>query len=301
MRALVTGASGLLGSTLRRRLALDDSHEVLGADLIAMPPDVEAADLSDPALARRLVARVRPDIVFHCAGAVGGTSPEALDATLQRPTRAVLDAVCTEAPSAVVVVPGSAAEYGTLAAGIDCFSEDDVSAPVGEYGRAKARQTALALGYAERGVDVRVARVFNLLGPRIGAGFLIGRVAGELHDVAMGTRPPVLELGALASVRDYVDIRDACDALITVALRGQPGRVYNVCSEHGRTAREVVTALLQASGLEVSFTETAAGSERTGLDASVGCARRITDECGWAPRISFEDSVRDTVEAPWNA
>jgi GDP-4-dehydro-6-deoxy-D-mannose reductase len=295
----VTGANGLLGSTLvARSRVLCPGAEVLGIDLTA-PTGVtgEACDLADLAATRAAVARIAPDVVFHCAGGVSGCDLAEFTKRLVVPTRVLADALIAEAPSAVLVIPGSAAEYGTLTHGGTAFSECDEPVPVSPYGIAKAAQTQVALDAATRGLDARVGRVFNLIGPGISADFLIGRVVTQLAGIAAGVAQPRMELGSLASVRDFVDIRDACDGLIAVAERGAPGRVYNICSGVARTSREAVEALVRCSGLDVEIAEEAVGSPRAGLDVSVGDPSRAAAELGWRPAIDFGSSACDAVAA----
>ncbi len=295
-RILITGVNGLLGRTLVSRIAvLAPEAVILGIDL-TQPSNVpgEACDLADPAATRAAIVRLSPDLVFHCAGAVAGRDAAELTARLVTPTRVLLEAIALEAPVAIFVVPGSAAEYGTLAHGHTAFAETDVSAPVSPYGIAKAAQTAVAVDAAATGQDVRVGRVFNIVGPGIPPAFLTGSVAMQLAAVAAGEAQPRLKLGSLSSVRDFIDIRDACDGLIAIAERGVSGRIYNICSGIGRTSREAVEALVRCSGIEVEIIEAAeetSGSPRTGLDASVGDPSRAASELGWQPAITFDDSA----------
>lgn len=299
MRILVTGSNGVFGSAFVARLRdvrTDDT--ILGIDLTqpsAIPG--EACDLSDIDATRAAIARLAPDLVFHCAGRVTGRNLEELVARLVVPTRVVLDVLRAEVPDAICVVPGSAAEYGTLPSGRTAFFEDDGPSPVSPYGVAKAAQTQVALAAAAAGFDARVGRVFNLIGPGIPPTFLTGRVAAQLAAIEAGEAAALIELGPLSSIRDFIDVRDACDALFAVAERGTSGRIYNICSGAGRSSRDAVEALVRCSGLDVEIIEEASGSPRTGLDVSIGDPRRIAEECGWQPTIGFETSACDAVAA----
>lgn len=298
-RVLVTGVNGLLGSTLVRRLRAGwPDAELTGIDLTP-PVGVagEACDLRDPAATHAAVSRLAPDFVFHCAGGVTGRDIDELTSRLVTPTRVLLEALTLEVPGTVFVVPGSAAEYGTLPPGRTAFAETDEPAPVSPYGIAKAEQTRATLEAAAAGVDGRVGRVFNLIGPGVPDTFLAGRVAAALAAIAAGEAEPRLALGPLTSVRDFVDVRDACDGLMAIAESGASGRVYNICSGVGRTSREVVEALVGSSGLHVEIAEESSGSPRTGLDVSVGQPQRIAEACGWRPVIEFETSARDAYAA----
>ena len=58
MKILITGAAGLVGSHLARRLAAQ--HEI-----IALKRD--ALDVADPSAVRQVVVEVRPQLIFNCA------------------------------------------------------------------------------------------------------------------------------------------------------------------------------------------------------------------------------------------
>ena len=290
---LVTGARGLMGRALIARAArLWPGASLVSADRLPSPgAPGETCDLGDPEATRALLARISPDVVFHCAGTVDATDLCGFEERLVKPTRVLLEAVAAEVPKAIVVVPGSAAEYGTLPAGRDAFAETDAAVPTSPYGVAKRRQTEIAFAAAAIGLDARVGRIFNLIGPGIPESFLIGRVAAQLAAFRDDAAPPCLTLGRLDTVRDFVDIRDACDALLAIARHGRGGRVYNVCTGVGRSARAAVEAMVRCVGFPVEVREESAGSPRTGLDASIGDPRRIDEECGWRPQIPFEVSA----------
>lgn len=57
MRILITGADGMLGRTLRRKLA----------DHTLIPTDLPAADITDENAFDKLIADEKPDVVIHCA------------------------------------------------------------------------------------------------------------------------------------------------------------------------------------------------------------------------------------------
>lgn len=57
MRILITGANGMLGRTLQKKLA----------DYMLIPTDLPEGDITDEAAFDLLVAREKPDVVSHCA------------------------------------------------------------------------------------------------------------------------------------------------------------------------------------------------------------------------------------------
>ena len=57
MRILITGANGMLGRTLQKKLA----------DYTLIPTDLPDGDITDESAFDALVAREKPDVVIHCA------------------------------------------------------------------------------------------------------------------------------------------------------------------------------------------------------------------------------------------
>ena len=69
VKALITGAAGMIGRKLRERLAGD--HELILHDVVSAGPGSIVSDLSTPGEAEKLVAG-RPDVIFHLAAIVSG-------------------------------------------------------------------------------------------------------------------------------------------------------------------------------------------------------------------------------------
>src|SRR6185503_9455013 len=189
---LVTGAAGFAGSHLLDLLAHDGAgitawHRPGGAP----PREVrgtswEAVDLHDRDAVDAAIARARPSIVYHCAGAahVGRSweSTESTFATNVRGTHHLLQALERAAVPARVLIPSSALVYASAA---EPLTEDHPLVPASPYGLSKLAQEML--GVRTNGpLAVTIARAFNHFGPRQDPYFVASGFARRIADIEQG-------------------------------------------------------------------------------------------------------------------
>ena len=68
MKALVTGANGMLGSALRLEL-LNQNHETLATDIVSSNREIRHLDVRDEQNVKKMFKDFEPDVVFHLAAA----------------------------------------------------------------------------------------------------------------------------------------------------------------------------------------------------------------------------------------
>lgn len=297
---LITGANGWLGGhvldALGRSLGDGDRVVVLGR---TRPHALSgalfvSADLLDAEGLGRAVRDVSPDYVVHAAGKTPPTPDEAMYEANFWGTDRLLSALRSAGKPARVVVAGSAAEVGPVAAADLPITEDQRCRPATAYGRSKMMATASAL--AGRGpLEVTVGRVFNLIGPGMPGSLAFGRFAEQLATPSADPVP--ILAGRLDARRDFVDVRDAARALIALATRGTAGRVYNIASGESRTIREGLDRLIALSGRPARVVADPGAIRPGEVDDSRASVARIAAEAGWRPTIGFEQSLRDLWES----
>ncbi len=285
MRVLVTGARGFIAGGLLRELRRRPGNRVT----------LLRCDLLDAAATRRAVLKAAPRVIYHLAGTTKPLAWEGLWDAHVKATMNLLDAVAAlpRPGRTTVVVCGSAAEYGS--GGLPGpVKETDPNLPLSAYGATKLSQTVVALSYAPQGLDVRVARVFNAIGPGIPERLALGAFARQLADIKRRRQPPRLSVGDLRPKRDFVDVRDVATALVAVARRGAPGEVYNVCSGRAVSVAWMLDRLVSMTGLSVEIRRES-GRKLAGVPKIFGSHAKLTRECGWRPRVPLEASLRDTL------
>ncbi len=297
---LITGANGWLGGrvldALGRTVADGDRIVVLGRTRPRAPRGAlfVSADLLDPEGLGEAVKDVAPDYVVHAAG----RTPPAADAEVYDVnfwgTDRLLNALRSLGKPIRVVLAGSAAEVGPVAAADLPITEDHPCRPTTAYGRGKLMATASAL--ARRGpLEIVVGRVFNLIGPGMPESLAFGRFAAHLAEPSAG--PARVPAGRLDARRDFVDVRDAAAALLTLATQAKPGRLYNVASGESRSIREGLDRLIALSGRAVVVAADPTAVRRGEVDDSRASVARIAAETDWRPTTPFERSLRDLWES----
>jgi GDP-4-dehydro-6-deoxy-D-mannose reductase len=153
---------------------------------------------------------------------------------------------------------------------------------------SKARQTALALDYARRGLRVFLPRPFNLLGPGLPESFAPARLAREVARLGDAEE---LVVENPDTRRDFVDVRDVARAYWEILTHGRPGEIYNLCSGAAVSLEELARNLLEANGRQARIRRGEQTDPPAGLTI-VGSSAKIRAELGWTPQISLTDSLR---------
>lgn len=188
--------------------------------------------------------------------------------------------------------------YGSL--GPDgLFTEDTPYAPSSPYSASKAASDHLVRAWHRTyGLPATISNCSNNYGPRQFPEKLIPLMIAK----ALAGQPlPVYGDGA--NVRDWLYVRDHCEAIWTVVRQGVPGRTYNIGGDSEYTNIALVHLLCDilqelappASGRYrdlVTFVPDRPGHDRRyAMDHE-----RLTQELGWRPRHTFREGLRLTVQ-----
>lgn len=262
---LVTGATGALGQAVIAHLKKEGNCRVIAASRHCDEGNGFQLDVRNREQFADVINRTKPDLVLHLAATFTNDFDEAYAVNVEA-TRHLLDVIQESGLRTRVLLVGSAAEYGVVQPEENPIQENHILNPVSIYGLTKAWQTQLANLYASRGVDVVVARVFNLDGPGLSERLFIGRLRKQIEEVLAGKKS-MIALGPLSAIRDYVSTDVAADQIFVIAAHGEPGRVYHVASGIPVTMRDLLDRYLATYKLDTSIVQEANElSNRTGYD-----------------------------------
>jgi GDP-4-dehydro-6-deoxy-D-mannose reductase len=302
---LVTGAAGFAGSHLLELLKSEATPVVAWHRPAGRAPHIdgvawEAVDLLDAGAVRAAIGRLRPALVYHCAGAAHvGRSFDNTVATLAinvRATHHLLDALDRAAVPARVLIPSSATIY---APADRALVEDDPLLPSSPYGLSKLAQELLG-SRTNDGVHVGIARAFNHVGPRQDPLFAASGFARRIADIEKGKWEPEIAVGNLDARRDLMDVRDTVRAYRLILEKGQPGRPYNVCTGKAVMIRDLLDMLLARARVRVRVTVDPKRYRPNDTPLLLGDPARLQRELGWKPQIPFEQTIDDLL-AYWRS
>lgn len=304
-RCLITGCEGFIGSYLAGYL-VDRGLEVYGM-VYGAPNNIDhmkdniaivRGDLQEKPQVSAIVQYTKPEIVFHLAAqslvTVSWQDPEETLRTNALGTLYLLEAMRASALDSLVVVVGSSAVYGMCAAEDMPLNEDRELWPTSIYGISKAAEEMLGhLYWRVYGMKVIRVRPFNITGPRK-THDACSDFARGIVEVERGLRES-LDVGNLETIRDITDGRDAVNALWLLAMHGEPGEVYNLCSGNGYRMREVLARLIALSGRDITYSTVPEKMRPYDDPIYVGNNSKLKS-LGWEPHIPIETTLADLLE-----
>jgi dTDP-4-dehydrorhamnose reductase len=149
VRMLIVGASGYLGSEIRRQ-AVEAGHDVIGTQFSARHQGLRQLDVRDADAVAGTIGQVRPDAVVNAAYSKGNWV-----ATAVGPGH--LAACCGRAGIRLVHVSSDAVFGGDLAS----YDESCDPSPVSEYGAAKAAGEVVVAAQDPRAAIVRTSLIIG--------------------------------------------------------------------------------------------------------------------------------------------
>jgi len=196
----------------------------------------------------------------------------------------------------VVLVVGSAEQYGRHEINEMPLHEDSEQRPLTLYAASKVAQEVAALqAFRSDGVRVVCTRSFNHSGVGHDARFLLPSLVARALELR--TRGDTLSIGNGDTVRDFLHVRDVVDAYLALLERGAAGEAYNVCSGEGISVRELAKSVLRRVGVTADVTTDPAFSRPVDVPVLVGSNAKLRRATGWAPTRTRDDIIDNLIHA----
>ena len=306
---LVTGASGLLGSWLVRRLVEQ------GASVVCLVRDwvpeselvrrrlidrvkVVRGNICDLALIERALGEYEIDTVFHLAAqaivSIANRNPISTFESNVQGTWVLLEA-CRRSPTVRQIVAASSDKaYGDQE--ILPYTETTPLQGVHPYDVSKSCADLIAHAYhVTYGLPVATTRCGNFYG---GGDLNWNRIVpGTIRSVLRGQRPVIRSDGQY--VRDYFYVEDGAAAYMLLAerLAGCPnlaGEAFNFSNELQVTVLELVECILAAIGSDLKpEIRNQASNEIRAQHLSAAKAR---EALGWRPLFDLKEGLALTID-----
>ncbi|UCF79410.1 MAG: GDP-mannose 4,6-dehydratase [Candidatus Eiseniibacteriota bacterium] len=309
---LITGALGFVGRHLYRELE-DSGYDAWASDLPASCRDagphfdarkVMACDVTEGEGLLQLLKESSPGAVVHLAAqsSASRSFERAQETFLVNSVGSmnVFEAVRRACPDCLVLAVGSADAYGPHE-GKRALDESTPFVPVSPYALSKAAQDLMGVQYFRaQGLKVFRTRSFNHTGPGQTTTFALPSFASQIAAAEAGLGEPVIEVGNLEVVRDFLDVRDVVRAYRLILERGTPGEAYNVCSGRPVELKSMLDTLVSLSRVKIAIKESPARLRPADIPFLLGDNSKLRASTGWEPRVPMEQTLSELLEY-WRA
>jgi CDP-glucose 4,6-dehydratase len=305
---LVTGATGLVGGWLVRRL------QGAGAQVVCLVRDwvptcelargglldqvtVVRGDVADQALLERALGEHEVRSVFHLAAqtivGIANRNPASTFEANVKGTWALLEA-CRRSPRVEqIVIASSDKAYGDQEK--LPYDEDTPLEGRHPYDVSKSCADLIAQTYAHTyGLPVVITRCGNFYG---GGDLNWNRIVpGTIRSVLRGERPVIRSDGLF--VRDYFYVEDGAAAYLRLAEhlardRGLTGEAFNFSNEIQVTVLDLVHTILRLMGSDLRPDVRNEASHE--IRHQYLSAKKARERLGWKPLFDLEAGLRKTI------
>jgi dTDP-glucose 4,6-dehydratase len=301
VRLLVTGGAGFIGSNYVH-LVLEEHPEdtVTVLDKLTYagnPANLQEVqdritfvqgDIADPSVVNDLMASMDAVVNFAAETHVDRSIEDA-DAFIRtnvQGTKTLLEAARSR-PGCRYLQVSTDEVYGAVLTGHS--SETDALDPRSPYSAAKAGGDLLVRSYfVSYGLDAVITRGANTIGPHQYPEKVVPLfVTNAIDD------QPLPIYGQGVAVRDYVYVRDHCEAIDLVLRRGQAGEIYNVGASRELNTIAVADCVLGLLDKPLSLKRLV--EDRPGHDRRYSVDWSKLAALGWQPRHSLDETFARTV------
>lgn len=310
MKALITGISGFAGSHLAEYL-LSLNFEVFGTikwrsrleniEHILDKIKLFECDIRDASAVKYVLNECKPDYIFHLAAQsyvpFSWRAPSETLITNITGELNIFEGVRELKIDPFIHIAGSSEEYGLVYPDEIPIKETNPLRPLSPYAVSKIAQDLLGYQYYKSyGLKIIRTRAFNHTGPRRGEVFVSSNFARQIIEIEKKKREPVIYVGNLDAVRDFLDVRDVVRAYYLSLKKGTPGEVYNIASGKGIKIKELLNKMIEMTHLNLKVIPDPSRMRPSDVELLIGSNEKFKNATGWQPEIPFDRTLQDLLD-----
>ncbi len=304
MRILVTGGLGFIGSNfIRHILEKYPGYSIINLDKLTYAgnpdnlKDIEdnpayrfvKGDICDPGIVKRAVGGCDAIVNFAAESHVDRSILNADDflKTNIFGTYVLLEAAKASNIKRFVQV-GTDEAYGSIKSGL--FKETDTLKPNSPYSASKAAADMLVRAYSKTfNLPTVITRSSNNFGPYQYPEKLIPLFITNLLE---NKKVPLYGTGL--NVRDWIYVKDNCDAIAFIMHIGETGEIYNIGGSNEKTNLDITRMILKELRKDEGYIEFV--KDRPGHDFRYALDCSKIKALGWKPGYHFEAALKETIK-----
>jgi len=304
MRLLVTGGAGFIGSHfIRHLLNKYPEYPIINLDKLTYAGNLENlkdveknpkycfvhGDICDVSVVGPLAGEV--DVIINFAAETH------VDRSLMQPgdfiqtdvngTHVLLEAAKKHRHSRYIQISTDEV-YGSIENG--SFKESDVLSPSSPYAASKAGGDLMVQAYwVTYGVPMIITRCSNNFGPNQYPEKLIPLfITNAMEDQAL----PLYGDGL--NVRDWIYVKDHCEAIDLILHKGKEGEIYNISGGNELTNHEITHLILET--LQKPYSLIKPVKDRLGHDRRYAINGNKIAKLGFNPQYHFKEALSETIK-----
>nr|WP_244475685.1 GDP-mannose 4,6-dehydratase [Methylobacterium sp. Leaf466] len=304
IRILVTGGTGFVGRHLVSALIAS----IPGSEVVVLsrghciaPTGVRfhKCDLRDFDAIDAVVSTYRPDVVVHLAAQTSvaqsinnGFNTWTINFVS---TLALARAIANHAATASFLFASTSEVYG-LSFKDGVAYEHTLPRPNNVYARTKLAAEEMLNDVLPSTVQLVVARPSNHSGPGQDERFVIPSFASQVAKIEQGNIEPIVRVGDLTPMRDFLHVADVVAAYISIIKSAQklPAvSTFNISSGQGRAISDVLNILHKLSIRPFEVEVDLSRLRLTDVPSAITDSAALTNATGWRPKHTFEGMVDD--------
>jgi len=303
VKILVIGGLGFVGSAIARDYIRRGFHVGIATKTKAKEANIypyRAARVDRVDISKKAPDCRGYDLIIHAASTTHNYNIKDdphLDVSVNcRGTIKTLEAIVEQNPRARVVYLSTFFVAGKAVRPSGYHDERMPCEPLALYGATKLCAEHICQTYWRTyGVDVRIARLCNVYGPREQTDnpkkAAMNRMLAAIH------RGEQVQLYSNAPMRDYIHVDDVVTAVCAIAQRGAGGEVYYVGTGTSTSIRHMLDIGIKYSGRgSYELVDPPPFHTKVGMGDFAPSILKLRS-LGWTPKIAAVDGIADTMRS----